>query len=151
MVYIDGRSEIAGSLKFAGVLAHEHDAQLIGVYIQSEPSYTPDEMFALGTGALRIIEAHRVHLEKIERLQRAQFEDIVRRHGIPQSKWRSLSHWSIEVALPAYYADLVVIARPERGPMSEPRGLAESLVFTSGRPVILVPQALRHLAFAASS
>lgn len=33
----------------------------------------------------------------------------------------------------------VVIARPERGQMSDPRGLAESLVLSSGRPVILFP------------
>ena len=139
VVYIDGRGETAGILKFAGVLAQEQDAHLIGVFIQPEPSYAADEMFALGTGALRVIEAHRAQLEKIERSQRDRFEDMVRRHGILQSKWRSLSHWSTEVAVPAYYADLVVVARPERGQTSDPRGLAESLVLSSGRPIILVP------------
>lgn len=40
----------------------------------------------------------------------------------------------------AYYADLVVIARPEpAGQSPAPSGLAESLVLSSGRPIILFP------------
>src|SRR5258708_3373294 len=77
VVFIDGRSETVGILKFAGVLAQEHDAHLIGVFIQPEPKVTPAETFALGGGTLAVIEAHRAQLEKIERRQRALFEDIV--------------------------------------------------------------------------
>ena len=139
VVFIDGQTETASVLAFAGVLAAQHGARLISVFMQPEPAITPAETFARGKGMLSVIEVHRAELEGIETHHRALFEDVVRRHGIPRSEWRSLSHWRTEVAVPAYYADLVVIARPERGQMSDPPGLAESLVLSSGRPIILFP------------
>ena len=40
----------------------------------------------------------------------------------------------------AHYADLAVVARPEPGsPTAGPPGLVESLVLTSGRPIIMLP------------
>jgi len=139
LVFTDNRSEAANILEFASLLAEENGARLISVFMQPEPAITPAETFARGKGMLSVIEVHRAELEGIETHHRALFEDVVRRHGIPRSEWRSLSHWRTEVAVPAYYADLVVIARPERGQMSDPPGLAESLVLSSGRPVILFP------------
>jgi nucleotide-binding universal stress UspA family protein len=85
------------------------------------------------------IEVHQAQLERIEADHKAQFEEIVRRHGI-RSEWRSLPYLSSEVGVHAYYADLVVIARPESaGQTAGPPGLAESLVLSSGRPIILFP------------
>jgi len=44
------------------------------------------------------------------------------------------------VGVHAYYADLVVVARPEpAGQTASPPGLAESLVMSSGRPIIVFP------------
>lgn len=71
---------------------------------------------------------------------RARFDKVVRRHGIPSAEWRSLSHWSTEVDVHAYYADLVVVARPQHiDETSDTSRLAESLISRSGRPVILFP------------
>ena len=139
VVFIDGRSETSGILEFAGILAQEHSARLIGVFMQPEAAVTPPETFARGKGILKVIEAHQAQLEKIEADHRAVFEDIIRRHGI-RSEWRSLPYLSSEVGVHAYYADMVVIARP--GYASEtagPPGLAESLVLSSGRPIIVFP------------
>ena len=114
VVFTDGSAETAGILEFAGMLAQEHDARLISVFIQPEPIVTPAETFARGKGMQSTIEVHRAQLERIEAQHHAQFEDIVRRHGIrPESEWRSLPYLSSEVGVHAYYADLVVIARPE--------------------------------------
>src|SRR6267143_464663 len=109
VVFIDGRTETPGILEFAGILAQEHGARIISVFMQAE--------------------------------HRAQFEDIVRRHGIrSESEWRSLPYFSSEVGVHVYYADLVVIARPESaGQTAGPPGLAESLVLSSGRPIIIFP------------
>ena len=115
VVFIDNRSEAASILKFAGLLAEENGARLITVFIQPTPAVTSPQTFARGTGIQDVIETHQSQLESIEGRLRTQFEDIVRSHAIARSKWRSLSRWSSEVAVPAYYADLVVIARPERG------------------------------------
>ncbi len=140
VVYTDNRSEAASILEFAGLLAEENDARLISVFIQPLPELIPPQTFARGTGIREVIETQQSQLEGTEARHRALFEDVVRRHGIPRSEWRSLSHWSSEVAVPAYYADLVVIARPERaGQTSDPPGLAESLLLSSGRPIILFP------------
>ncbi len=141
VVFVGARTETAGILEFASGLAQKHDAHLTAVFMQPEPAVTPPQMFARGKGILNVIEAHRAQLERIEADYRALFEDIVRRHGIA-SEWRSLpySYLSSEVGVHAYYADLVVIARPEpAGQTAGPPGLAESLVLTSGRPIILFP------------
>jgi nucleotide-binding universal stress UspA family protein len=141
VVFIDGHNDTAGILEFAGILAQEHGARLISVFMQPEPTVTPAETFARGKGMQTTIEVHRAQLERIEAERRAQFEDIVRRHGIrPESEWRSLPYLSSEVGVHAYYADLVVIARPESaGETAGPPGLAESLVLSSGRPIIVFP------------
>src|SRR5713101_7518586 len=90
VVFIDGRTETAGILEFAGTLAQEHGARLISVFMQPEPTITPAETFARGKGMQSVIEVHQAQLERIEADRRAQFEDIVRRHGIrPESEWRS--------------------------------------------------------------
>jgi len=141
VVFIDGRTETPGILEFAGILAQEHGARIISVFVQPEPATTPAETFARGKGIQSTIEVHRAQLERIEAEHRAQFEDIVRRHGIrSESEWRSLPYLSSEVGVHAYYADLVVIARPESaGQTAGPPGLAESLVLSSGRPIIVFP------------
>ena len=139
VVFVDGRTEAAGILEFAGVLAQEHGSHLTAVFMQPDPAATSPEMFARGKGMLSVIEAHQARLEGIEADHRALFEDIVRRQGI-RSEWRSLPYLSSEVGVHAYYADLVVIARPEpAGQTAGPPGLAESLVLSSGRPIILFP------------
>src|SRR6266446_644920 len=141
VVFIDGRAESAGILEFAGMLAREHGARLIGVFMQPESIVTPAETFARGKGMQSTIEVHQAQLERIEADHRAQFEDVVRRHGIrPESEWRSLPYLCSEVGVHAYYADLVVVARPESaGQTAGPPGLAESLVLSSGRPIIVFP------------
>src|SRR5260370_40225311 len=114
VVFIDGRTETPGILEFAGILAQEHGARLISVFMSPEPTVTPAETFARGKGMQSTIEVHKAQLERIEADHRAQFEDIVRRHGIrPESEWRSLPYLSSEGGVHAYYADLVGIARPE--------------------------------------
>lgn len=141
VVFIDGQTETPGILEFAGMLAQEHGARLISVFMQPEPATTPAETFARGKGIQSVIEVHRAQLERIEADHKAQFEDIVRRHGILQeSEWRSLPYLSSEVGVHAYYADLVVIARPHSaGDTAGPPGLAESLVLSSGRPILVFP------------
>ena len=139
VVFVDGRTETAGILEFAGTLAVDHSAHLIGIFMQPEIPPTPTESFARGLGIVEVIGKHRTELEKIEAEHRTRFEDIVRRRGI-RSEWRSLPHLSGEVGVHAYYADLVIVARPDSTHQTAgPPGLAESLVLTSGRPIIMFP------------
>jgi len=141
VVFLDGRTETAGILVFAGALAEEHGARLISVFMQPEPVVTPAETFARGKGMRSVIEVHRRQLERIEADYRTLFEEIVRRHGIrSESEWRSLPYLNSEVGVHAYYADLVVIGRPEHADQTAgPPALAESLVLGSARPIIVFP------------
>lgn len=66
VVFVDGRTETAGVLEFASVLAQEHGAHLTGVFTQPEPTVTRPEMFAHGGGIRDVIETHRAQLERIE-------------------------------------------------------------------------------------
>jgi len=141
VVFIDGHTKAGGILEFAGEQAEEHGARLIGVFLQPEPTITPAETFARGKGMQSLIEVHRAQVERIDADYRALFWDIVRRHGLrPESEWRSLPNSSNEVGVHTYYADVVVIARPRpEGLTDRPPGLAESLILTSGRPIIMFP------------
>jgi nucleotide-binding universal stress UspA family protein len=141
VVFIDGHTKAGGILEFAGELAEEHGARLIGVFLQPEPTFTTPEMFVRGKGMPHVREVHRAQLERIDADYRALFGDIVRRHGLrPESEWWSLPNSSNEVGVHAYYADVVVIAQPRpEGRTDRPPGLAESLILTSGRPIILFP------------
>src|SRR6266478_5302809 len=64
VVFVDGRTEAAGILEFAGVLAQEHGSHLTAVFMQPDPAATSPEMFARGKGMLSVIEAHQARLDR---------------------------------------------------------------------------------------
>jgi nucleotide-binding universal stress UspA family protein len=139
VVFIDGCAAAAGILEFAGALAKDHAARLIGVFVQPAAALSNAESFAHGKGVREVMEAHRSELEGCEAGYRATFEKVVHRHGL-NSEWRSLTNFSSQVAVHAYCADLVVADRPGSAISSaQPTRLAESLVLSSGRPIILFP------------
>src|SRR5260221_11770718 len=82
VVFVDGPTEAAGILEFAGVLAEEHDAHLIGVSMQPEPTTTQPETFVRGTAIADVIERHRDVVEAMGAVHRGLSMDLVRCHGI---------------------------------------------------------------------
>src|SRR5260370_6535955 len=96
-------------------------------------------MFARGRGIARVIETRQAEGEGIQATHRAVFDDIVRRNALG-AEWRSVPYFSGDAGVHARYADLAVGARPDPPRQSAgPPGLVESLVLTSGRPVIVLP------------
>src|SRR5882672_11900540 len=139
VVFVDGETEPTGIMEFAGVLALEYGAHLTGVFMRPAPAVTPPEMFVRGTGIPNVIEARQAQVEGIEADHRARFDDIVRRNALG-SEWRSVPYFSSDAGLHARYADLAVVARPDPAAQTAgPPGLVESLVLTSGRPIIMLP------------
>ncbi len=139
IVFVDGETEPTGILEFAGVLAQEYGAHLTGVFMRPAPAVTPPEMFARGEGIPNVIEARQAEVEETEANHRARFDRIVRRYALGW-EWRSVPYFSGDAAVHARYADLVLVARPDpAGQSAGPPGLVESLVLTSGRPVIVLP------------
>jgi len=141
IVFIDGHTEAPSILEFAGLLAEEHGAHLIGVFMQSAPKVTTAQTFARGKGIREVMQVQEQEIGGIEAHHRALFEDTLRRHAVQSgSEWRSLPYLSSDVGVHAYYADLVMISRPEpAGDTAGPPGLAESLVLSSARPILLIP------------
>jgi len=83
VVFVDGRTGTSGILEFAGVLAQEHGAHLIGVFIQPEPAVTP-------VGDVRARHGHPGRDRVASSTTRghrgeppARFADIVRAQGNP--------------------------------------------------------------------
>lgn len=139
VVFLEAPAETKGILEFASGIAEEQGARLISVFMQPGSTASPAETFARGKAMASVVGEQQARLDHIEAQQRAEFEGIARRHGI-RSEWRSLPHLSTEVGVHAYYADLVLIGRPESdGQTASPPGLAESLILSSGRPIILFP------------
>ena len=139
VVFVDGYTDPTDIMEFAGVLAQEYDAHLTGVFMRPAPAVTPPEMFVRGTGIPNVIEARQAEVERIEADHRARFDDIVRRNALG-SEWRSVPYFSSDAGVHARYADLAVVARPDPAVQTAgPPGLVESLVLTSGRPVIVLP------------
>src|SRR3989475_10937483 len=103
------------------------------------PAVTPPEMFARGEGIPNVIGARQAEVEETEANHRARFDGIVRRYALGW-EWRSEPYFSSDVGIHARYADLAVGARPDpAGQSAGPPGRVESLVLTSGRPVIVLP------------
>ena len=141
VVFIDGHTKAGGILEFAGELAEEHGARLIGVFLQPEPTITPAETFARGTAhgtrkrvAQLTTREDRRRLPNSVRGQRASSRAPARL-GVEVA-----AYFSGEVGVHAYYADVVVVAQPRPdGRTDRAPGLAESLILTSGRPIIVFP------------
>ena len=139
VVFVDGEIEPTAIMEFAGVLALEYGAHLTGVFMRPAPAVTPPEMFVRGEGIPNVIEVRQAQVERVEADHRARFDEIVRRNALG-SEWRSVPYFSSDAGVHARYADLAVVARPDpAGQTAGPPGLVESLVLTSGRPVIVLP------------
>src|SRR3989449_4208278 len=139
VVFVDGETEPTAIMEFAGVLALEYGAHLTGVFMRPAPAVTPPEMFVRGEGIPNVIEVRQAQVERVEADHRARFDEIVRRNALG-SEWRSVPYFSSDAGVHARYADLAVVARPHpAGQTAGPPGLVESLVLTSGRPVIVLP------------
>jgi nucleotide-binding universal stress UspA family protein len=140
VLFMDGCCTPApGILDFVGALAKQQSARLIGIFVRPPTALSKAESFAHGKGIQEALDAHESEMKGIEAPCRAAFDKVVHRNEL-RSDWKSLDHFSSEVAKHAYYADLVVIARPGSEALSTNlASLPESLVLSSGRPVILFP------------
>ena len=139
LVHLDHRPRSSVRLQLAFRLAERFDAHLVGLFAPGGarlPSYAQAE----GGPLLReVLEKRRA---EILQEARKRFQDVAGRNGGSRAEWRaSESEPEQAVRLSARYADLVVAGQPESGDEAEPRGLADEMALTSGRPVLFVPYA----------
>jgi nucleotide-binding universal stress UspA family protein len=144
LVHLDAAPAAAARLDLAAALARRHDARLTGLVVIDivlPPIATPDS----GGAALGpLLDAMRrdalVEAEGI----RTRFEETLSRIGVP-GEWRMAEGLSAElVARHGRTADLVVLGQPDpEAGAPNATAVFEGALFSSGRPVLVVPHAGR--------
>lgn len=141
LVHLDGSDRATARLDYAAGLAARHGAHLVGLHAVEGglPAGLTSDM---GGASLGILLAQlRDTAEADAKRMRQAFEDRVRRDGL-RGEWRESMDMPPEaVALHARYADLAVLGQPEPGGAlaSINEMILESVLFTAGRPVLMLP------------
>lgn len=140
VVLADGGPEDAGTIEYAARLAGVHEAHLTGAFVFPLLRAAGPDAFVAGAAIRQLVESLDSESVRLERAAHACFERAAGAAGVA-TEWRTIrSLSSQEFVTHARYADIAVVSRPVRGgERGCPVALAQSLVFASGRPVILVP------------
>jgi nucleotide-binding universal stress UspA family protein len=128
-------------LNFAGDLAQDQDAHLVGLYVIPAVRIYPD---ISGAVAPVVIEEYREFFQNRSEQVREIFEDITRRMGL-RSEWRSVNSSSPLISDSTIdhgrESDLIIVSEvcspDETGIEAD---FMERIVMASGRPVLLVPK-----------
>lgn len=137
LVIVDDTPQAAARIAVAASLAARHEAHLTGLYIRpllTIPRFVEMEM----PEEIR----ERSHRYLVERVTEAQtlFEETAHRYGCNgRAEWRVAEGAAAEVAaIHGHYADLIVVGQRDAShDMLDP----EDLLFSSGRPLLVVPAA----------
>jgi len=132
----DGREVIA---EFAVSAAVTLDAHVTGVAFVYEPSIPPVEMAVVPAD---ILEAQRVENERLATQAVARFEETARRNAVSFETRRiddSMASAPETLARIARRFDLSIVAQPHPDGPGIDDLFVESALFSSGRPVLIVP------------
>jgi nucleotide-binding universal stress UspA family protein len=139
VVFIDGRLESERAVEWAARLARAHRARLTGVFTGPAPVYSQPEMFARGGALAEVIAAGEDRRRRIEKQWHDRLQSAVRRQGVDWV-WRPVRAVEpSDLVVHAQSADLAVVSREQADPPHALDNLAEALVLTSGRPIVLLP------------
>ena len=119
-------------------LAGRHGAHAIGLMV-GEQVYTP--RYATANIPAEFFAEQREAEAEAKRRVRERFERLAAAAGVPH-EWHAMEGDPVKsVALSSRHADLAVIGQddPDRGGYGTATDLAEHVVLSSGRPVLVVP------------
>jgi nucleotide-binding universal stress UspA family protein len=144
LVQLDATEQSGQRLRLAADLARKHGAHLTGlhVYDPMPALFVPDP--SGGAVIAELLEQLRADAIATATRIEADFRERLRREGIA-GEWR-LVEGSVpqRTALHARYADLVILGQDDPATEEDADGVTiEATLFTSGRPVLLVPFAGR--------
>lgn len=137
MVHLSGSAADDTRLAAADAIADFFSSQVVGLFINELPLLLPEE--GGGVGTVELINRAREAGDEIEqrlaaRLSRLERPWELRRHDVVGE-----AAAAAEACREARAADTFVALRPNGVPQ-EPDGLAEAVIFGSGRHVLLVPE-----------
>jgi nucleotide-binding universal stress UspA family protein len=143
LVHLDATAQASARLRLAADLARRHEAHLTGLYVVDV--VLPALAAADASGGVAIADLLETMRE--EALARAAgveaaFRERLRLDGLA-GEWRLVEGAAPEqVALQARYADLLVLGQQDPGGGQPAAGATiEQALFSSGRPVLVVPHA----------
>jgi nucleotide-binding universal stress UspA family protein len=143
VVLVEGGPEDAGAIEYGARFAGGYGAHLTVAFVSPALRADGPAAFARGRAIRDLLQAFNSESALLERKAHALFDSVMRRTGLA-AEWRTIpaSH-AEDLVTHVRYTDIAVLARPVRE--TEPgsaSGLAQSLVFAAGRPVILLPTAI---------
>ena len=140
LVHLDESEANAGRVEAAVVLARRHQAHLTGLSLAVEPSIPG---FVYQQVGAEVLEAQRQALREQAQETATRFVDHAKRQGLgAEVRVEACLEPDMRriIDLHARYADLIVMGQAD--PKDPPMGganLAEEVVISSGRPVLIVP------------
>jgi len=147
LVHLDGTEPCLHRLDLAAALARRHEAHLVGLYILDLVPWIAAIAHSY-PGQVEYLDSYaklrKAALERAAHVE-AQFREHLRRDDI-QGEWRFLESLPAEtVALHARYVDLAIVGQIDHGdqPDGNAARIPEVVLFSSGRPVLVVPYAGR--------
>jgi nucleotide-binding universal stress UspA family protein len=144
LVNLDATAASAARLDLACALARRHSAHLTGLFVVDISVAAMAGAEGGGAALAELIEIMRRDGLAAAATAEAAFREKTRKEGVA-AEWRMVEGVAPQqVALQGRYADLIVVGQdsPEDGaPAAGP--LLEAALFTSGRPVLVVPFAGR--------
>lgn len=137
LVHLDTQPRSNERLAFACQLAAQFDAHVVGLYAPGA-RYIPSYALAEAGAAVRELVEQRAADDA--RAAEQRFREMAAKRGDARAEWRAdAGDAARALRLSARYADLVVAAQPQEGKQGEPRGLADELALSAGRPVLFMP------------
>jgi nucleotide-binding universal stress UspA family protein len=143
LLHLDGTEQARERLRVAADLARRHDAHLTALYvidITLPPMMAGDASGGVFLGEL-LVDMRRDALADASKVE-AEFRERLRVDGIA-GEWRQVEGFTAHlVARHGRYADLTIVGQADPDATQPAAGpLIEQALFTSGRPLLIVPYA----------
>ncbi|MBL6457365.1 universal stress protein [Belnapia sp. T6] len=146
LIHLDASEQAKTRLQLAADLARRNEAHLTGLYVVDIVLPIMLAADTAGGGAMlgELLDTMRRDALAEAAKAEAAFHEKLRREGIA-GEWRLVEGVTPEqVALHARYADLTVIGQADpSGSLASSNAAVEATLFSSGRPVLVVPYAGR--------
>jgi nucleotide-binding universal stress UspA family protein len=144
LVHLDADPRSAVRLEIAAGLARGQGAHLTGLFVVDIPNADylyGSGLLAVGMGADRMLDVMVAQARAVADPVEASFQEALRVHGL-QGEWRIVEgHTPSVIGTAARYVDLVVVGQADDPRREGNRGRAtvETVLMTSGRPMLTIP------------
>lgn len=140
IVFIEEENGRNKRLAYAVNMAERWGAHVIATFVEEDITLSPSNNFARGKAIADMLQHHAQRMQMQEQEARTLFESLLTAHRLT-GEWRIFKNEDRDnLMLHARHASLAIMGPPSPQTRS-PRtlALAEEIIFTSGRPTLLVP------------